>query len=121
MRVKAYRNLHKKCFSIVDLKTGRVFKHQFHVVLRNASFRVSESGRQRVLREKRKNVHAYVVGELVETNFQFPDLQPKEAYYNPYKVDSFRIWDETKRGPSDEKIEKASLVLLAPGSTYVWE
>jgi hypothetical protein len=115
MRVKCYRNLHKKCYSIVDLKAGKVFKHQFHVVLKDAWFQVSECGRKRVLKERRKNVHAWIRGTLLETNFGFPDLQPKEAYYNPYKTKTF-VDKET-----NEPVERASIVMLAPGHIYYWE
>lgn len=114
-RVRCYRNLHKKCFSVVDTKTNRVFKHQFHVVLRDARFTVREAGRQRVLREKRKNVHAFVKGELVETNFQFPDCVPKEAWYNPYETEKF-VDKET-----GEVVDRARLVLLSPGHIYYWD
>lgn len=115
MRVRCYRNLHKKCFSVVDLKTNRVFAHQFHVVLRDAFFSVRESGRQKVLRERRKNVHAFVRGNLLKTNFAFPDLQPREAWYNPYKTKTF-VDKET-----GEPVKLASLVLLSPGHIYYWE
>ena len=63
MKVKVYYNLHKKCYSIVSLEKenyGRVIKHENYVPLTNAQFKVSEKGRQRVLREQKKNVHAYV-------------------------------------------------------------
>lgn len=113
--VRCYRNLHKKCFSVVDRKSGRVFAHQFHVVIRDATFTVRESGRQKVLREKRKNVHAFVCGQLLKTNFQFPDLQPREAYYNPYKHKHF-IDVET-----GEPVDRAALVMLSPGKIYYWE
>jgi len=115
MRVKCYRNLNKKCFSIVDRKTGRVFKHQFHVVIKDASFRVSEAGRQRVLKTGHKNVHAYVFGELLETNFGFPDLAPHEAYYNPRKTKTF-LDKET-----NEPVERAAMVLLSPGKIFYWK
>lgn len=85
-RVKVYFNLHKKCFSIQDAKTGLVVAHADAVNLKDVSFKVSESGRQRVLREKKKNVHAFVVG-----SFNGAIIGPEErlAYYNPYKTDMF--------------------------------
>jgi len=114
MKAKVYRNLHKKCFSVVDLATGRVAAHQLQVVLKDASFRVSEAGRQRVLRTRNKNVHAYVRGELLKTNFNFPDCEPREAWYNPYKVKTF-VDKET-----NEPVKSASLVMLAPGKIFYW-
>lgn len=67
MRVAVYFNLHRKCFSIRAMEgpaKGRVVAHADDVILGRVSFRVSEAGRQRVIRERRKNVHAFVEGEL---------------------------------------------------------
>lgn len=114
-KVRVYRNLHKKCYSVVDRSTGRVCAHQFHVALRDATFRVGERGRQRVLKEKRKNVHAYVYGELLTKNFHWPNSEPREAYYNPYKHNKF-VDKETL-----EPIESAAMVLLATDTIYYWK
>ena len=68
MRVFVYFNLHKKCFSIKALEgadKGRVIAHRDTVVLDGCKLLVSEAGRQRVLREKRKNVHAGVSGTWI--------------------------------------------------------
>ena len=65
LRVFVYRNLHRDCFSVVDLSTGRVAAHARGVLLRDARFVVREAGRQRALREDRRNVHAGVEGTLV--------------------------------------------------------
>ena len=67
MRVQVYYNLHKRCLSIRH--RGKVIKHAKSVILRDASFRVQPAGRERVLKQKRKNVHAYVAGELVEDQY----------------------------------------------------
>ena len=67
MRVFVYWNLNQGCWSIKALDgedRGRVIGHASSFEITGARFRVSEAGRQRVLREKRKNVHAGVVGEL---------------------------------------------------------
>lgn len=58
-------NLHKHCWSVKALQgenKGRVIHHLNEIVLRDAIFKVYQSGRERVLREQRKNVHAGVVG-----------------------------------------------------------
>ena len=65
-RVKVYFNLHLDCLSVIDAETGLLYCHAHRVELHDAKFRVQEAGRQRVLREKRKNVHAYVVGKCHE-------------------------------------------------------
>lgn len=68
MRVFIYWNLHRACWSIKALdgaSKGLVVAHAVHWQVEGVRFKVSEAGRQRVLREKRKNVHAGVVGTLV--------------------------------------------------------
>ncbi len=64
MRVYVYFNLHRKCFSIKALEgamKGRVIAHRDNVLLFHTTFKVSQAGRERVIREKRKNVHAFSV------------------------------------------------------------
>lgn len=120
MRVDVYFNLHKKKLSIKAredfqvgvtlVKTGRVFHHRKGIVLKDVSFVVSKAGRERVLREKKKNVHAYIRGDFdVDAGYAhaFSETgQLKEACdakgeqiasgatlvrvtYNPYLYDSF--------------------------------
>lgn len=89
-RVKVYFNLHKKMFSVVSLDKetyGLVVTHVDEVHLVNCQFVVSEAGRQRVIREQRKNVHAYVKGQLGVS----VSGEETEASYNPYKKGSFYI------------------------------
>jgi hypothetical protein len=90
MKVFVYFNLHKKVFSVKALEgpnKGRVVAHRAQVLLVNAKFKVSEAGRQRVIREQRKNVHAGVVGEWKDT---VPaEFQGKSVTYNPYKYNTF--------------------------------
>lgn len=85
-KVKVYFNLHKKLFSIQDAKTGLVIGHADSVNLEDVTFKVSEAGRKRVLREKRKNVHAFVIGHYVADK---AGDEKNSAYYNPYKTANF--------------------------------
>ncbi len=62
-RVKVYYNLQKECLSVIDAETGLLYCHAHRVELHNAKFRVQLAGRNRVIKEKRKNVHAYIVGD----------------------------------------------------------
>ena len=67
MKVFVYFNLHRKLFSVKALEgpdKGKVIGHTTYLWLKDVTFKVSEAGRQRVLREKRKNVHAGVVGNF---------------------------------------------------------
>ena len=83
MKVKVYFNLRKKCFSVQH--KGLVVAHTDKISLKDVVFSVSEAGRQRVLREKRKNVHAYVIGFIDK----FQPLKGSEITYNPYKWANF--------------------------------
>ncbi|AYP68713.1 hypothetical protein BpsS36_00007 [Bacillus phage vB_BpsS-36] len=87
-RVFVYFNLHRKVFSVKDLKTGLVVAHTDEINLYDCTFKVSEAGRQRVLKEQKKNVHAGVVGTYQESSYE-PDQEWSSATYNPYKYDSF--------------------------------
>jgi len=90
MKVRVYRNLHKKCFSVQEKteKGWRVKRHATSIVLKNASFRVSEAGRKRVLKEKRKNVHAFIEGYEIKNSTQKHKCEVCVSY-NPYKCDHF--------------------------------
>jgi hypothetical protein len=93
MKVFVYRNLHKNCWSIKALEgnnKGRVIYHAQSVTLSNCTFKVSKAGRERVLREKRKNVHAGIKGELIRVNIPLSYMPQMTAVtYNPYKYESF--------------------------------
>jgi len=91
MKVKVYFNLHKNVFSIVALEgtnKNKVVGYANTLELQNVTFKVNESGRQRVLKEKRKNVHAYVVGYLKGLSNNSIDSS-NHISYNPYKADYF--------------------------------
>ena len=95
MRVEVYFNLHKHLFSVRSARSGRVILHTDKVHLRNPQFVVREGGRQRVLRERKKNVHAFVRGDA--TYFSNKDCPTLDTIgYNPFKYDSFvKMPDET--------------------------
>lgn len=89
-RVEVYFNLHKKLYSIRDKVTGLVVAHADSVLLVDAIFKVSQAGRQRVLREQKKNVHAFVEGLFAGVGADLPEPDRLDkAYYNPYKTETF--------------------------------
>lgn len=96
-KVFVYFNLHKKCFSIKALEgamKGKVIAHRDNVLLFDATLKVSEAGRQRVIREKRKNVHAGVCGTWDDGAYDcsissYIRQQGLAVKYNPYVYDSF--------------------------------
>jgi hypothetical protein len=86
--IRVYFNLHKKLLSIQEKVNGRwlVIEHSESVYLKSAKFKVSEKGRQRVLKRKVKQVHAYVEGIRVEP-FELEDSE--RVRYNPYNNETF--------------------------------
>jgi hypothetical protein len=115
MRVDVYRNLHKKCWSVKSVATGRVVAHRSDVTVENASFIVRPAGRARVLREMKKNVHAFIRGEWRDVWLSLPLREsPIEISYNPYRMGCFY---ETESG---ESVTHRSLVsLTSEGRVYI--
>ena len=91
MRVKCYWNLHKNTYSVMAMEgenKGRVIRYDNLINLENASFKVSEAGRQRVLRDRVKNVHAFVIGDMVNSPWE-ESACDKGVTYNPYTCGEF--------------------------------
>ena len=97
MRVESYWNLHKHVFSIRALEgdhKGKVVEHVSHKTLHDVTFAVQPAGRAKVLREQKKNVHAFVRGTegIGESRARYYPLSSdcwEKISYNPYKYDSF--------------------------------
>jgi len=70
---------------------GRVIDHAPRVDLLNAKFVVRPAGRARVIREKRKNVHAFVEGDMVHYSLLDNYSRVGKIEYNPYRSGSFRL------------------------------
>ena len=86
--VECYRNLHKNAFSIRNKKSKLVVAIGNGFILENVICKVSEKGRQRVINEKRKNVHSVLIGEYIgQATINTSTLD--ELYYNPYTLNSF--------------------------------
>lgn len=85
-----YFNLHTKRFSVMNRGKVRNSNAEF-LCISDADFVVRPAGRERVLREGRKNVHAFVRGSAVEVDRDgFSDLDaPVQISYNPYKGNTF--------------------------------
>ncbi len=90
--VRVFKNLKYGCYSIMQRGVIRASAKQ--VRLSDVEFRVRESGRQRMLREKRKNVHAFAVGRLVDYVHpgdarELVRMEGRDAFYDPYRYPSF--------------------------------
>ena len=93
--VYVYKNLHKDCWSIKQhgLVKAHIPKDR-SVGLWDCYFHVDIKGREKVLQEKRKNVHAFVRGDITVFDDFDPDYHPNYldytlVMYNPYKFDTF--------------------------------
>jgi hypothetical protein len=111
MQVRVYKNLHRKCYSIVanegPLK-GRVIAYRTRLDLTDVTFKVNEAGMWRVWNTGQKNVHAYVLGVWAS-----PTHQPRKVRtisYNPMRgIPAFVI-----RAEPYLEIVAAERVTLAP-------
>ena len=111
MRVQVYWNLHKDCWSVVALegdRKGRVVTHADKVLLKDATFAVQPAGREKVRREKRKNVHAFVRGEWMNV-LPATWRARRPVMYNPYKFDTFVFADN-----QEPVFSAKSVALLGP-------
>ena len=88
-RIRVYYNLHRKCFSIQDYQTGLVTEHTDKLFMTNAMFVVRKSGNERVKKEGKKNVHAFVNG-IRQSEWVEPTVSPLEVAYNPHTMNFFQ-------------------------------
>jgi hypothetical protein len=91
-KVMVYYNLHKHTFSVTY--DSKVILHADYVKLGDVEFRVRQGGKERVRQDKSKNVHAFVIGTLLDyceyPCNNIPSSQSnKIVTYNPYKHNSF--------------------------------
>lgn len=101
-----YWNTHKRCFSVRPMQPvqlegfeqsprGRVFYSTGPFVLEDPVFKVNETGRQWVIRNKKKTVHATIRGyPIVLESFDLPP-RAKRVRYNPYRDETFVLEDGT--------------------------
>jgi hypothetical protein len=88
--VYVYKNLHKNCWSIKQHGLVKAHIPQGESVgLWDCYFHVDAKGREKVVREKRKNVHAFVKGYLQDAENVNTDRPATEVTYNPYKYETF--------------------------------
>ena len=114
-RIEVYRNLHKNCFSI--RKNGRVVKYlhdEDRLNMRDIKFAVQPAGHAKVIREQRKNVHAFVRGTFAGYTDGVLAWQQRVSY-NPYKHDYFF----STFGGNTSPVYKARYATLSQGQVYV--
>lgn len=80
--------------NVISLKTpGKKIDYVSWVELVDPTFKVSQKGRERALRDNVRNVHAWVVGEWFAKGYNGPTFRDtsgmRRAIYDPWKGDSF--------------------------------
>jgi hypothetical protein len=123
VRVETYYNLHKNCLSY-RARGGKV-AHAQSMILNDVRFAVQPAGRERVIRERRKNVHAFVRGTLAYVNkdvyggaddYTRANME-RQGYrritYNPYSFASFVMADTGK------PIKSATQVVIIGKDIYL--
>ena len=88
--VYIYKNLHKDCWSV--RQHGLVKAHILpdeEIAMWDCYFHVDVKGREKVIQEKRKNVHAFVKGFLQHICHLDTNGKEVEVTYNPYKYETF--------------------------------
>jgi hypothetical protein len=97
----------------------RLLEHLDSLTAFNCTTKVYETGRQKVLETKRKNVHSFILSEKIEYHgdcVMLPNGSPMR--YNPYRFPHFYTWDE-----NDEAIQVpnflAQITLMADGKVII--
>ena len=99
--VDVYRNLQTGLWSV--RQGGIVRCHIDQVWLSRVTYHVSEAGRQRVIRDRRKNVHAFMRGRVLTAGAvsnlaneigRSCGVPERDIAYNPYKCDQFMCYSD---------------------------
>jgi hypothetical protein len=126
-RIEVYRNLHNDTFSI--RRNGKVVKHLSNwqsLFLKDAKFAVQPAGREKVRREGKKNVHAFIRGTYIApstmpySTSEFKTKCSEWVTYNPYQNDHFTatVTDPETTFTSYQDVHEAKLVTLTYGYVY---
>lgn len=99
MKADCYWNLHRNEWSVRQRPSNRVVEHGATIPMNDVTFVVQQAGRERVLREKKKNVHAFARGAVSSPIYMLHNSEmyreAQEARYNPYQMDTFQLADGT--------------------------
>ena len=140
-RIEVYRNLHNDTFSI--RRNGKVVKHLANwqtiflkdvkhlqpwmtLYLQDVKLAVQPAGREKVRREGKKNVHAFIRGTYLapstfpHTTSEFKAKCTEWVTYNPYQNDHFTatVTDPETTFTSYQDVHEAKLVTLTYGYVY---
>tara|TARA_R110002060_G_scaffold41442_11_gene52998 strand:+ start:705 stop:1094 length:390 start_codon:yes stop_codon:yes gene_type:complete len=123
MKVEVYWNLHAKCWSIRHAH-GKLIDnkpHRIYVEVEDVAWVVQQGGRERVLKERKKNVHAFARGTLVEGGHdnRAGCGAVTSIMYNPYMHQTF-IDKASEQGTPVRASKLAIMSLTTHGSPQVW-
>ena len=110
-----YRNLRTGGFSV--RYRGRVIDRLYTFSAIGVEFKVSELGRQRVIKECQKNVHAFVVADKYKAK-KYPAIKVdnlEQVTYNPYTAAHF-VCNGIKIGIAEELIFQNGKCFLSKNS-----
>lgn len=90
-QVRVYWNVNKYTYSIQTKQDGRwkVADYQNICLIKNAKFTVRPGGNKKVKETGRKNVHAWVEGELIANHVWLAGNVSKDVVYNPKEHTQF--------------------------------
>ena len=83
---------------------GRVLFHTDNIILNNVTFVVRPKGREKVIKDKRKNVHAFCYGYIDIKNKE-EQTKGRLISYNPYKAAHFYYKDDLSKADRSAKIK----------------
>jgi hypothetical protein len=113
---RVYRNLHRGGYSLQQRIAKRwvVVGHADGLTLRDVTFDVRPAGRRKVLAERKKNVHAFVVGVLIRPAGEAP-YGGEQVTYNPYAAGEFRTVADNR------PVRSARLVKFYPAGLQAYD
>lgn len=107
MRVAVYFNLHRKCYSVraeEGPQKGRVIAHASGVGLHFCTMSVGEAGNRKVRETGKKNVHAfirgelsYLIGELTKAGVDAETYHYTNSGHWPWTIDGLAFSGFTRR------------------------
>ena len=95
LRNFVYWNFDDLLFTVQNRETGRVRRHAQALTLRDADFEVDHEGRDRMLREGRRTLHAGIRGEIVPEEPENLEGWTR-VVYDPRRHEGFVTADEER-------------------------
>ena len=122
-RVETYFNLHKHCLSF--RQPGGKVRHARAMILNNVKFAVQPAGRAKVLREGRKNVHAFVRGDMMwvaglnDNLGEYTHANMERQGYRKITYTPYGMYDSFVMRDTGLPIKSASQVVIIDKDIYL--